>query len=479
MNEHTSDSMRQESGSAMPTAEQNAQQIELGFAFEEPSFLKRRYGEVPFSGRDWLLLILSLIPASWLCFGDVVENDVWMIAYVPLFHLTVLLLALVAAGRPVRMNFCTALTLLIDAALIVLGIFHRNTFLSLVNFACIPILTAMAALSVSGVNRCSIFSFGGIREAFLRSLRGLFEYIPLPLAKLPQRSSCNNRQIAIAVLSLLICVPILCLVILLLISADEVFNSWFHRTLSGLTSGMDSLTISRLIMTLLFAMMLFSWLFMLRRPGHEIKAMPALSIPGVFPAILLPMLNVIYAIFVSIQFHNLFGGTETAAMTGGFAHYARSGFFQLTAVAAINLFLLVLARHARQNLWLKLMSALLIACTGVILVSAVWRMRLYISAYGLTVLRIMTLWGMAAIAALLVIAVIALLKPGFKAFSAGFLCLLVLWLGINAVDIDRMIAEYNVDRYLSGALEQIDEHYLRSLSPSAQPALSRLEGSDH
>ena len=100
---------------------------------------------------------------------------------------------------------------------------------------------------------------------------------------------------------------------------------------------------------------------------------------------------------------------------------------------------------------------------------------MYSAAYGLTVLRVLTLWGMLAISVLLVIVVIALIRKNFCAFTAGFVCILILWAGLNAVDIDRIIAEYNVFHYLSGELEQIDVDYLRTLSPSAQAVLERLK----
>ena len=191
---------------------------------------------------------------------------------------------------------------------------------------------------------------------------------------------------------------------------------------------------------------------------------------------LLTLLNVIYVLFVYIQFSNLFGGAESAAMTGGYAQYARSGFFQLTAVAAINLLVIALAVPNSRNVWIRAMVLIMAAATGVILASAIWRMRLYISVYGLTVLRVLTLWGMSAIAVLLIIACLSIFVPGIQALRTGMVCMIVLWLALNAVNIDAIIANYNVDAYLSGELSEIDANYLRSLSAS-EAALQRLEES--
>ena len=186
------------------------------------------------------------------------------------------------------------------------------------------------------------------------------------------------------------------------------------------------------------------------------------------------MLNAVYALFSYIQFANLFGGAAHAAMAGGYAEYARSGFFQLVAVAGFNLLALSAALRASRGAWMRAMSALLIAATAVLLASAFWRMRLYIGAFGLTVLRALTLWGMLAIAAMLAVAAAALFVRKFRAGPAALACLIALWVGLNAVDLDALVVEYNVEAYLSGRLETLDADYLRGL-PGGDEALARLE----
>ena len=101
-------------------------------------------------------------------------------------------------------------------------------------------------------------------------------------------------------------------------------------------------------------------------------------------------------------------------------------------------------------------------------------MRLYILAYGLSLLRVMTLWAMAFILLSLVLAAVKVLRPGFK-FWPWFAALgLYGWVLFNAANVDARIADYNVDAYLGGRLPQVDIYYLGGLSPSALPALERL-----
>jgi hypothetical protein len=50
---------------------------------------------------------------------------------------------------------------------------------------------------------------------------------------------------------------------------------------------------------------------------------------------------------------------------------------------------------------------------------------------------------------------------------------LVIW-----IDVDSLVASYNVSAYLSGALRTVDVGYLGSLSDGAIPQLARLQGCD-
>ena len=426
--------------------------------------------KIPFEAKHWSLLALCLIPAGFLCLSGASER-------LPVIHLCMLAIGLLAIGIervPRRPRASEILLLAAPAALCILNLLYRNGFLFAVNQLAIPLLSAAALFSLAGIAEepplsCRAFVWTAFGEP-ARTVLPLGAAVSRALARVAAQ---NRAKIGVAFLSVVFCVPVLTLVVLLLADADAVF--W--ETLTGLFSGEGPAWshVLRVALTVVVALMFFSWLTVLRMPKRDRRAASTgLSIPAMFPAILLPMLNVVYALFTYIQFSNLFGGAAHAAMAGGYAEYARSGFFQLVLVAGINLIVLAVAIHASRGPWMRTMSALLIAATAVLLVSAFWRMRLYILAFGMTVLRALTLWGMIAIAALLIIAAIALFVRRFPAVSAALACLIVLWVGLNAVDLDARIVSYNVDAYLSGQLETIDADYLRTLN-GGEEALSRLE----
>ena len=112
----------------------------------------------------------------------------------------------------------------------------------------------------------------------------------------------------------------------------------------------------------------------------------------------LGVLALAFAAFVAVQVRYFFGGEELVrAVTGlTYAEYARRGFFELVAVAALLLGVLLavdwLARDVvgRSRQALRLLTVALLALLGVILASALQRMRLYVGAFGLTELRFFT-----------------------------------------------------------------------------------------
>ena len=116
--------------------------------------------------------------------------------------------------------------------------------------------------------------------------------------------------------------------------------------------------------------------------------------------------------------------------------------------------------------------------TMVIVFSAFWRMRLYIQEFGLTLLRMVTLWGILAIFAAMLAALAKAILPKLRIFRILFVFTICTWIGLNYMNVDACIAKYNVNAYRSGAMETLDCHYLSLLSPDALAALEELETDD-
>ncbi|MDR0514252.1 MAG: DUF4173 domain-containing protein [Coriobacteriaceae bacterium] len=496
---------------------------------------------IAFTAREWLAVLLALgLAVLWFCifgFDVLFSNDYQETGRavapglgVPVFVFSFFAALFVCLGKGARLSPTIVLVLVGTAALALTPALFSDTRLKVLNA---PLVFGACQLSYflvagkAGRSWCSLAMMGKSLGFFFSSL---FAHVLSPVRALSKRGRTGSHAIQGVLLGLLIVVPVLLVVLPLLASADVVFNGLFE----GIASLVSTLSIYdvvwRPLRVLLVAPLLFSLLYAafkpaeqgeplddgaigqrletsghqlgeggLDSPGHHTKT-GGLETPGhhttagslekpkdqpragrrasmMVTALL--VLDALYVVFVAVQFAFLFGGSEALQISGGYAAYARSGFFQLVLVATINLGVVMgTVRLAKGTLPLKgairVLALVLIACTLVILLSAAYRMGLYVGGFGLTLLRALTVLGMAFIAVCLAAAAVKVFQEGFSFFRVFFTAGFALWIAFNYLNIDALIAGYNVEGYLQGRIEQVDVAYLGSLSPDALPALERL-----
>ncbi|MCH7905256.1 MAG: DUF4173 domain-containing protein [Armatimonadetes bacterium] len=194
--------------------------------------------------------------------------------------------------------------------------------------------------------------------------------------------------------------------------------------------------------------------------------------------VVLGSLFVMFALFVGIQFRYLFGGTDQILLaTGlGYADYARKGFFELVWVAGLMLPLLVGANSVanveteRQRKALRLLLTGLASLLFIVIASAVYRMGMYVSAYGLSELRVSTSAFMLWLALVFAWFVAMLYTGKVKLFAPGALVsAVVVVTGLNFVNPDAMIARYNMTQLNENV--RLDVAHLASLSADAVPTI--------
>ncbi len=432
--------------------------------------------ETPLTWRDGAipLLALGLAALFWADFSpDRTDWPHWGIFALVCAHFGAVLAVL---GKRAR---CGAGSVFCVAASLALGlgcaIYQSGAFL-VMNCFVILFVAAMGTFALSG--RLSPGKARAVPDTIILSFAAFFTRLGKPFRALGRVSRGGRRQAGTALLAVLIAVPVLAAVLWLLSSADAVFAELFR----GIRlNGPPEDAVMRVVRALVLAPFLASALYFIREDPP--KAAPAKPDRDKRAALFLPvtaLLDIVYIIFCYVQIKYLFGGESEASMSGGWAEYARSGFFQLVVITFIDLGLVLLGTDEKRfagpggkALWAAF--ALLLALTAVILVSAFRRMGLYIGVYGMSVLRLLTLWAMAVIAVSLLAAAWKLVRPGFGSFRVMGIFALALWCALNLAGPVRMIADYNVDQYLAGALEDVDTWYLNALGPDAHGALARLE----
>lgn len=199
-------------------------------------------------------------------------------------------------------------------------------------------------------------------------------------------------------------------------------------------------------------------------------------------AAIIPLLAVYLLFFVSQWDYYLaaFGGRLPTGVDI-YAFYARDGFFELCGVCAINAAVMAVANiftkrrlPDRQSPAVRVVFATLSVSTIILIATAFSKLALYIDQYGLTRLRIYAAWFIAVLFAAFLIMLIKQIRPRTNATLCMIVAFALLFTCLTLVNIDGLIAGYNVSGYLDGRLTQLDTGVIANCGDSATPWIIRL-----
>jgi hypothetical protein len=210
------------------------------------------------------------------------------------------------------------------------------------------------------------------------------------------------------------------------------------------------------------------------------------SLPRVFTfgtvetAIVLGLIDLLFLSFVIVQVPYLFGGMELVQNTPDFklAEYARRGFGELVAVAAIVLPMLLVTHWllrketARLETLFRVLAGIQIALLFVIMASAMQRLVLLTGnlGYGMTTVRFYPMIFMIWLAIVFVWFAMTVLRGARRHFAWGALWSAIVVLGAtNLMNPDVFIVRTNIALMKEG--RDFDAYYNAYLSDDAMPAL--------
>ncbi|MFC8046310.1 DUF4153 domain-containing protein [Nocardia sp. NPDC057353] len=322
-----------------------------------------------------------------------------------------------------------------------------------------------------------------------RTINGfVFDTLAIPLSSIDatcwvwvnqdprRRAGTGNRRLAV---SLAATVTVLLVFVPLLASADATFAAGIDTITPRI--GGDTAFAWAIIFTAI-GIGVVSPLYLLAGPPAPAATKPPRRTFTLLEwALPVGTLTALFAAFLGTQLVAAFGGDDHVQRTAGltYAEYARSGFWQLSAVTVLTLAVIlpVLHRAAKdtpaQRRWLRALLVAVSALTLIIDASALTRLWTYQEAYGFTVYRLMvgtTELGLAAVYLMVIGAVLRLrfawLPRATVATAAATL------LTLAALDPERLIADRNIDRWQHSG--KLDTAYLGSLSADIAPAIERL-----
>lgn len=290
------------------------------------------------------------------------------------------------------------------------------------------------------------------------------------------RRKSGAKNVGYAVAGLMLSLPITVIVCVLLMNADDGFENMLGQIF-------DSISLTELWLFLIglpVSFLLFGVIFGAVSSKGKLRTDEALyeaknekmriAPPALVCAFTAPLL-IVYVLFFFSQFSyfiSAFGGVLPEKFSA--SEYARRGFFELCAVAVINLAVIAavnaFCRRDGKDTALKTVTVILSLFTLILIATAESKMFLYIDRFGLTSKRVYTSWLMAILAAVFVLIIISRFKK-FRAASVGAAVITIASLLLCFCNADGLIARYDAKLIESGVMTSFPD----DLSPDAAPVI--------
>jgi len=319
---------------------------------------------------------------------------------------------------------------------------------------------------------------------FLKSFGKSAKFIEENIGRFQAKKKFGSPEFYSVIRGIIISLPILAILIWLLSSADIVFQKYLEKIWK---INIDPEVVLRILIVLV-ASYFFIGIFAKAFANEKYENSPLKNnqpkfLGSIESFVVLGLIELLFLVFILIQFFYLFGGKEYVWGIEEYitySEYAKKGFGELIAVSIIS-FLLIYGIDKfgkRENLLqkrtFKISSSILVLEIFVIMASAFTRLSLYVDGYGYTLSRFLSfifLFWLFFVFLSFLYKVFSEQKETHFIFSAFWLTILF-WVGINFLNPDAFIAKKNIERYNQG--KQIDVNYLTRLSEDTIPEIVKI-----
>ncbi|OZU87419.1 hypothetical protein CIL03_16500 [Virgibacillus indicus] len=336
-----------------------------------------------------------------------------------------------------------------------------------INWATPRFIKIMAMKLQEGKNYCAAFFNKGFRKFFKNMDEEMLQTVKRVLK------------------GVVIGAPLLFIITGLLMSSDAVFQDVILR-LPQFIINLNFLESFWRVAVVIFLTLLFFGIFQVlhvkSEPEESFRPVKrtVVSWNSISAITILIMLNAVYVLFAAIQFQYFFDAGLQEGYT--FAEYARRGFFELIVVTLINWTILTaclkFVRESSKALhWiLKIMYSLLVLVSGVMLASAFQRLSMYEAAYGYTLDRLLAHAFMIFLIVIFAYTFIRVWMERLSLLHFYMIAGLLFYTAINAVNMEQMVVDKNLERYEQSG--KIDIYYISSLSYTGLNGLIELYEAD-
>ncbi|WP_415812891.1 DUF4153 domain-containing protein [Mesobacillus thioparans] len=361
---------------------------------------------------------------------------------------------------------------------------HSNMILYILNFLVIPVMVIIQLVLVTYPVQNQWHRWPFVQKLFLTVgaaiayvYRFLMHVAKFSVRGLEEKKSATLRKVLIGVG---ISLPLLFVIVNLLVSADQQFGNLlgaFPRWLLGLKIEEE---VARTVAVIIYTLAIFGLLQVLRIkqpvPADDPKPTGKVAWDSVISLTVLTLLNIVYLLFVAVQFQYFFGETLKAGYT--YAEFARRGFFELLFVTMLNLLIITtIVSYVEKSskfitLFIRSLLSLLVTFSGVMLYSAFLRLLMYEEAYGFTFARVLAHSFMVFLLVVLCYSLMRIWMERLSLVRFYIIAAIIFYTVINTIQLDQYIVDRNLERYSETG--KIDIYYLNSLSYEGVEGLVEL-----
>ncbi len=311
------------------------------------------------------------------------------------------------------------------------------------------------------------FAFDMLKSVFGVPLSG-FGYAPRAIKSGKGKGAKN---VWFAVLGVAIAVPLLFVVIGLLSEADAGFEQALSDFFKNIRLNKIIVIVFEILIGIPVAFYLFGLVFSNTRglksfyltdDYNEMKTRKLRFAPSVTIYAAATPLILVYAAFIVIQLNYFFSAFNGVLPKGfSYSEYARRGFFELFAIALINLAVIILMTvfskwkdDNEKPVVLKVYTTVLSVLTLFIIATAFSKMMLYISDLGLTRKRVNTSWFMILLTFLFIAIIIKQFAKRFSVSTVMGIVFTMMFAFLCFGSVDELIATYNIQMYKASEYTQ-------------------------
>ncbi len=295
-------------------------------------------------------------------------------------------------------------------------------------------------------------------------------------------SDGDKKAIGKVLIGLVCAIPVLIIVIPLLISSDDAFRGMMSNI-----SGNTFSTILKAIFGIILSLFAISYGFSLKTGRiTKVKEGKFTGVENVYIISFLSAIAVCYLLYLFSQLAYFFSAFKGFLPDGDitYAQYARKGFFEMCIIAVINLglvfFSMLLAKKQNGKVCagLQIIATFISVFTLIIIATAISKMVLYISEYGMTILRITTSAFMLFLAVVFISVILRIYITKINIVKTALLSAGLIVMLLGTVNVNAICAKYNYEAYKLGKLDSVDIEAIYNLGDEGIPYITRLAYSE-